>query len=141
MHRLRFLALGALVVGAQMARAEQDYAKAIPDLANILCDFRAVTDPPIPAIAVEIRRSLTEGKAYIWLQPDVPPLPVLAIFSDPIPPETALTTVVSADANGDIGMISYQPSGAAVFSRHLKTAGHDIRWTAQLGHCTETKGA
>ena len=123
------------------ANAEQDYINAIPDLAKIECSFQSVQDPPIAGIAVEIRQVGTEERNYWWLQDDFPPLPIHAIFSHPMSPDTALTTVASVDVNGEIGMISYQPSGQTILSKHYKTADHVIRWTAQKGTCTETKGS
>ena len=123
------------------AYAEQDYIKAMPDLAKIEYSFRPVQDPPIAGIAVEIRRVRPEERTYFWLEDDFPPLPILAIFSHPMLPDTALTTVVSVDVNGEIGMISYQPSGEGILSKHYKAADQVIRWTAQKGTCTETKGS
>ena len=141
MQTIPFAACLAATAFATAAHAEQDYNKATPDLAKIECSFRPVKVPLIDGIALEIRRIESEDRAYLWIEDGFPPLPILAIFSHPIAPETAMTTVVSVDANGEIGMISYQPTGEAILSKHYKPADLLIRWTAQKGTCIETKGS
>ncbi|MBC7739482.1 MAG: hypothetical protein H7245_20250 [Candidatus Saccharibacteria bacterium] len=141
MQTFPFAACLAATAFSTAAYAEQDYAKTMPDLAKIECSFRPVKAPLINGIAVEIRRVESEDRAYLWIEDDFPPLPILPIFSHPLAPETAMTTVVSLDANGEIGMISYQSTGEAILSKHYKPADELIRWTAQKGTCIETKGS
>jgi len=115
------------------ARAGQDYVKAMPDLARIKCSFRPVQDARVAGFAAEIRSFKSEARAHVWPQDDFPPWPILAILSHPLLPDTAMTTVVSVDVIGEIGMISRQPWGEAVLSKPHKPADQVTRWTAQKG--------
>ena len=136
-----FPAAAGLVASATLtatAMAEEVYTRAIPDIGNIYCRFDPASDAP--AVFIEIWRDPTKEKSYSWEQVGFPFLPVLAIYRSPRLGDPALTTVLSADVMGEIGMISYQPEGRAVLSKHYKAAGEDIHWTVQVGQCTETGG-
>ena len=123
-------------------RAEQAYAQAVPDLVSIQCNFDPVANPAVAATTIDITRSKTEDNWYLWRADNSALIvPILAIYRNPKADEPPLTSVISPDLGGMVGMISYAPSGNAMLSKHHMNADGKTSWTTQIGQCTETKGS
>ena len=117
--------------------APQPYASAVPNLAQVSCEFAGIPDKKVPSRAILVSRIRGLANWYNWIEYPNSPVPVLAIHH--IPTYT-LTSIVSSDTFASVSTVSYNPSGNAVLSTQSNTADGFTQWAAQVGHCTETKG-
>lgn len=124
-----------LALLASPALAAQGYPEAMPDVARVTCQFRALTDPATPARRIEIRRS---GDAFAWIEDRQAPLPLLAAMRRPT--GAPLTSFVAPVSDGAMALLTYTDTGSAELSRHGRDAAGYAVWTTQLGQCHEEKG-